>query len=521
MRRGSKGISSIYGFIMIFLLCMASIQTWSSAVGSLSELQSASAQSHQLEQMQGLESLSLSLNDGDLTVTNVGQTPSALEYLRLVGPNDSRTLPLGEAVAVGGSIRIPASGSGDSVEVVTSLGNVFVLTPRGSDAAGLGYWSGQSGVAAGDANVQLYRNPSDPSVFFLGSGSTVHAFSKDGDPLWSFDAGQGVVTDVMPVAGGDVYVSVGYVYYSNSAQLYELSADGSLIASFPVRLEQIVDGDLSLQAPVSKSVDPNYALYDGWFYSAGGPVASLPSDGFPLAASDDSSFYFFQAFGEGISGGDCVGAGDEVMLYSYTPNPVFDFPNWTATFYLAACGAYPPQLLAASAGNGLFAGLFSGNAYGQADLTRYTGQNPYLFIVTSSGSIVYGSSLPDNDYSSSMATDGTNVYLALPQSDQVQAVSWLDQRTTTYTVGFPASQLMWENGSLFAISGNEVRVYGSGMSLEKTISFAPLSLASFSNGLPSERSLHDPSFIPLNTTSFAALLENSTGYTTMVIGRYA
>ncbi len=104
MRRGSRGISSIYGFIMIFLLSMASIQTWSSAVGSLTELQGASDQSHQLEQMQGLEHLSLSLSDGNLTIANDGQIPSTLDYLRLVGQNDSKTIALEGMLAVGGSM---------------------------------------------------------------------------------------------------------------------------------------------------------------------------------------------------------------------------------------------------------------------------------------------------------------------------------------------------------------------------------------------------------------------------------
>ena len=66
-----------------------------------------------------------------------------------------------------------------------------------------------------------------------------------------------------------------------------------------------------------------------------------------------------------------------------------------------------------------------------------------------------------------------------------------------------------------------MKVYGSGMGLEKTISFAPLALSSSANGFLSETALHNPSFILLNSTSYAALLENSTGYTTMVIGRYA
>ncbi len=143
MRRGSRGISSIYGFIMIFLLSMASIQTWSSAVGSLTELQGASDQSHQLEQMQGLEHLSLSLSDGNLTIANDGQVPSNLDYLRLVGQNDSKTIALEGELAVGGSMKVPVEGSGQSVEVVTSLGNVFVLSRLGADPGGPGYWCGQ------------------------------------------------------------------------------------------------------------------------------------------------------------------------------------------------------------------------------------------------------------------------------------------------------------------------------------------------------------------------------------------
>jgi hypothetical protein len=521
MKRGSRGISSIYGFIMIFLLCMASIQTWSSAVGSLEELQGASDQSHQLEQIQGLEHLSLYLYDGNLTVANDGQIPTTLAYLRLVGPNDSKTIPLGEELAVGDSVQIAVKGSSDSVEVVTSLGNVFALSPRGADQEGSGYWSGQSRVAGGESDVQLFQNPSDASVFFVGSGSTVYAFNTAGVQLWSFDAGQGFVTDVMPLSGGDVYVSVGYEYGSNTAQLYELSPAGGLIASFLVRLEQSVNGDLSLEVPVSKGVSSQYALYDGWFYDAGGPVGAVPSDDFPLAATGTSNFYFYQSLGVGLSEGTCDGPGDEVKLYSYNPNPYSSLLDWTDYFYLGGCDIYPPQLLGAAAGNGLFVGVFSENAYVQSDLTPYAAQNPYLFVVDTDGSVLYDNPIPANDSSPSVATDGTNVYLAFPQSDQVQVLWGVDQKITAYGVGFPASELIWDYGSLFAVSGNEVKVYGSGMDPEKTISFAPLALSSFANGFLSETSLRSPSFILLNSTSYAALLENSTGYTTLTIGRYA
>jgi hypothetical protein len=520
MRRG-RGISSIYGFIMIFLLSMASIQTWSSAVGSLNELQGASDQSHQLEQMQGLERLSLSLSNGNLTVTNDGQIPSSLLYLRLVSQNDSKTIALDDQLAVGGSIREAISGSGDAIEVVTSLGNVFVLSPQDGDPVAAGFWTGQSTAVGGDSDMELFQSASDPSLLFVASGPAVYAFTIAGNELWSFNPGQGYVTDVMPIGGGDVFVSVGYGYTSNSAQLYELGPTGGLIASYPVRLDQIVDESLSLQGPVSKGSDSSYALYDGWFYSAGGPVLSIPSDNLPFAASDSSDFYFYQSFGEGQSSGSCAGAGDDVKLYGYATNPPNDNPTWTDTFYLATCNSYPPQLVAATAGNGLFVSLFSGNAFGEADLPQYSGGNPYLLVVNTAGSELYESSMPTNDYSSSIATDGSNVYLALPQSDQVQVVNVLDRSVTSYGIGFPASQLVWDYGSLFAVSGSEVKVYGSRMNLEKTISFAPLALASSSNAFLQEQSLHNPSFIALNSTSYAALLENSTGYATMVIGNYS
>ena len=152
------------------------------------------------------------------------------------------------------------------------------------------------------------------------------------------------------------------------------------------------------------------------------PSAAVSSDDFPLAATDASNFYFYQSFGEGLVGGICDGAGDEVKVFSYTPNLYSSLPNWIDYFYLGVCDAYPPQLMGATAGNGLFAGLFSENAYAQSGSVRFPGQNPYLFLVGADGSVLYDNALPNNDYSSSVATDGTNVYLALPQSDQVQAV---------------------------------------------------------------------------------------------------
>src|ERR1700733_1752591 len=100
MRR-RRGISSIYGFIVIFLLCMASLQTWSTAISSMASIEGASDQSNQLQQMQQIEHLSLQVIGHNLTIINNGDIASTVEYLRLVAPNDSESVPMQAEVAVG------------------------------------------------------------------------------------------------------------------------------------------------------------------------------------------------------------------------------------------------------------------------------------------------------------------------------------------------------------------------------------------------------------------------------------
>ena len=320
----SRGISSIYGFIMIFLLSMASLQVWSSAVGSLTEIQAASDQSHQIDQMQGLEHLDLSTADGNLTVTNDGQVPSTVEFLRLVDQNGSSTVAIGRQLAVGSSFQTPVR-AGYSVEVVTALGNVFLLTSSGGSSLG-GLSLDQEG--AGDANDELFQNPYDPSTFYASSGPELYAFSVGGSLLWSFDAGQGFITDALPISGGDVYVSIGYSYASNAAILYELGPGGVALESYSVRLDQL-GGVYLPTSPVDKGDDAQYALYDGWFYGTAGPLDGVSSDVFPLAATDASDFYFYQTVADNPTNQSCTGGGDEIKLYSYTQAQHGTVSNWT------------------------------------------------------------------------------------------------------------------------------------------------------------------------------------------------
>ncbi len=56
------------------------------------------------------------------------------------------------------------------------------------------------------------------------------------------------------------------------------------------------------------------------------------------------------------------------------------------------------------------------------------------------------------------------------------------------------------------------------MTLEKSIDFSPLAFYSLTNSKPLEEQMVQPSFLVLNSTSYLALLRNSTGYGSLVLG---
>ncbi|MDG6925612.1 MAG: hypothetical protein JRN09_03570 [Nitrososphaerota archaeon] len=514
-----RGISSIYGFIMIFLLSMASVQTWSYAVSSMASVEGASAQQHQVQQMQSVERLTLSESSGNLTVSNTGQIPSTVQFLRLIGPNDSRTIPVDETLAVGSSL-VEAVPLADTVQVVTSLGDVFTFSPPPDPGSSV--WSGAM-LSGGQDNAQVFQSPYDPSSFFVSYGPSVYSFSSGGLQQWSFDAGAGYVTDVLPISNGDVFVSTGYGLTSNSGDLFLLSAGGTVIQTYPVRYMQTPGGAPdNPAAPVTRGEDSSYVLYDGWFYSESGPFASLQSDDFPLAGSDAANFYFFSVSPVPDVDGSCQPPGNEYVLDSYAVSPFFGGGvklNWQDYVYFGTCNRYPQQLVGSAVGGGVVASLLASPAYAASPGETYPAQDPYLVIVSTAGHTLYQGQAPDEGYSA-LATNGTDVYLALPQSGQVQVYSLTTDRFTTYSIGIQASRLVFDAGDLFAISGGAVKVFTSSMSPVKTIDLSPLSLASTKDSFLQEPALQAPSFLVLNATSYAALLVNATGYSSLVIGDY-
>ncbi|MGA2663712.1 MAG: hypothetical protein ABSF83_02035 [Nitrososphaerales archaeon] len=528
-----KGISSVYGFILIFLLSMASIQTWSSAVSALDGIQSAADQAHEVQQLQGLEQLSLTQSSGNLTIANVGQVPSTVQFLRLSAGNSSRIVDLGAALGVGETLHesVPP---GDSVEAVTSLGNVFSV-PEGSDPPG-SVWSGTVGADPG-SGARLYDDPYDASSLYLSSGSTVVALTPSGAVEWTFDAGVGTVTDVLPLVGGHVYVSVDYDAATNNAELYELDGSGAAVASYPVRLmaspgvsdSYVPPGDTETwgSQPVAKGVDSSYAFYDGWFYSSSGAVASIASDPALLAATDPSDFYLYSTIGVPYDDNACPTEGNSMQFASYTADsspPGRIILNWSQDVWLGSCNRFPQQLISASTGGGVLAAIFSDPYFSESVVgtyyESYTGENPYLVVLSSSsGQILYQGDAPCAACTS-VATDGTDVYLAVPVSDEIQVVHVATGSISSYRVGSPVSDLLMEDGDLFAISDSAVTVYTSSMALEKTIPLAPMSLASALDPQQAGGASPGPSFLVINSTSYAMLEESSSGRLAVVVGEY-
>jgi len=66
-----------------------------------------------------------------------------------------------------------------------------------------------------------------------------------------------------------------------------------------------------------------------------------------------------------------------------------------------------------------------------------------------------------------------------------------------------------------------VKVFDGSMDLKKTIDFGPFALSSTSDSFPFEAALNTPSFLVLNNTAYAALVENDTGSSSLIVGRYA
>ncbi|MDG6914704.1 MAG: hypothetical protein JRM90_01865 [Nitrososphaerota archaeon] len=538
-RRPRRGLSSVYGFIMVYLLAIASLQAISVSMSSAQGADAAAQQAGQVAQMRSLERLDVALSPGgNVTVTNVGLIPSRVSLLLVQGRNSSQVVQVQQPIPVGGSAVIETGAASPSaVAVVTSLGDVFESSGGRAAPGLLGVQTLEVGVGGPGVDAQVYQNPSDPSRFFLAEGSDVQEFSSStGAAGWAFDAGVGEVTDVLPLTGGGVYASDGYYGDQFTSALFYLSPAGAPTADYTMRLLRLfttveVQYPNNGQAPypvgsqpVQKGGDSLYAYYDGWFLSSAGlSPTTVPSDSYNLEASDAGQFYLYETSNNPGGFGCTYPRGNLVTVFAYSAGSQGVQERWSAPLYLDACDEYPNQVVAASAGSGVLVSLFSQTYWSQPTYYGgpYPGSNPFLAVLSSSsGAVLRSGTLDSNGYTSA-ATDGAEVYLAIPSSDEVEVLGATGAGGGTfYDVGIPASYLLWEDGYLFAVSSDQVNVYTQSMSLVRSLDFAPYSFYSRSNSKPLEPQMAQPSFLVLNSTSYLALLRNSTGFGTLVEGSY-
>jgi hypothetical protein len=327
---------------------------------------------------------------------------------------------------------------------------------------------------------------------------------------------------VLPLSNGRVFVSTGYSSASNIAELFELDGSGTVVRTYDVRLLETPDEADSASLPVVKAVDSSTAFYDGWFYSATGSNSYLVSDSLPIAGVDSSDFYFYQVTPFPYQGGSCLDQGSQLTVSSYSPSLVYGgsaTKNWETYDYFSTCSGFPPQLVGSAVGGGVVVLLMASPPYVDDSNDAYPGQHPTLAVVSTSGDTLYMGEAPDEGYSS-VATNGTDVYLSLPQSSEIQVYSSTKGTYATYDIGTQASQLLFEDDHLFAISDNVIEVFDASMDLQKTIDFGPLTLASSADSFLQEPALQAPSFLVVGPGSYAALLVNATGYTSLVMGAY-
>ena len=537
-RRGRKGLASVYGFVMIYLLVIASLQAISLSVSSGQAADASAERAGQVGQLRSLEHLRVAMaRGGNLTITNDGLITSSLSFLVLQNSTVSRTFPLRGSLGVGTSIVVgPTTPAwpGSSAAVVTSLGDVFAASQSSAPQSANGLTLATLGGAGVDS--QIYQNPADPSRFFVSAGPSVWAFSSRGTPLWSFNASQGEVTDVLPLADGGVYVSDGYYGDQFTSNLFRLTSSGTSVSTYTMRLLrlytsleiQLPDGDQAPypvgSQPVQKGLGYLYAFYDGWFFSSSGPdPTSVAADSYNFASSDSDQAYLFTAFANPGGYGCTEPRGSLVQMYAYSTTALGVAEQWSTTVFLNFCDLYPPALIASTAGSGIVASLFSETYWSQPSYFGgpYQGSNPFLAVLSSSGTILRSGDLDSSGYVG-LAEDGNHVYLSIPSTDQVEVLPAVGVgQGAFYNIGIPATKLVWSGSSLLAVSPSVVKVFDSSMNLKKTVDFSPLSLYSPSNSRSLEPQMVDPSFIILNSTNYVALLRNSTGFGTLLMGAYS
>ncbi|MDV3277289.1 MAG: hypothetical protein LYZ69_02335 [Nitrososphaerales archaeon] len=184
MKTGRRGLSAVFGFLVIFMLLMAGLAAISTELNAQNSVWSSQERARQVENTRQLEHLTLSLNGSFLVVRNDGLVQSQLQYLVREANQSMTDTKVQSLLQTGSTSAIPIASQASGYAVITQLGNVFWLqdpsqmlstsVPVTFDASGLPPSFNTSAVLTVDGQPVTYSQL--PKTFEWQGGST-HSFS--------------------------------------------------------------------------------------------------------------------------------------------------------------------------------------------------------------------------------------------------------------------------------------------------------------------------------------------------------
>lgn len=178
-----KGLASVYGFLVLFLLITAGLSTFSSVMSAQYRVIDANQRAQQLIQQAKAERLTVSWGASGIVATNDGGALSRVTNLLLVGPSSEQSRTFSQQILPGDSLQISIPVGIQKAGIVTAFGNVFWLAKEpltgvnytvSFDAQGVAQNLGNSTILTVDGSQFA---PSQLPRFFSWSSGSLHSYS--------------------------------------------------------------------------------------------------------------------------------------------------------------------------------------------------------------------------------------------------------------------------------------------------------------------------------------------------------
>ena len=131
-----KGLSAVYGFIVIYLLIMAGLSAISNDASSQASLDQSINRAKQVDALRSSEHLDVRYFNGSLNVVNDGSVVSGLQDIVSRTSSGTSMMSAAYQLPVGGNVTLPGPSGAQAAGVLTSLGNLFWAADGGGSFQG-------------------------------------------------------------------------------------------------------------------------------------------------------------------------------------------------------------------------------------------------------------------------------------------------------------------------------------------------------------------------------------------------